>query len=507
MKTIISYFLILVLTALTPIHTDQTTTSWTYNLASDENAITMNSTPVVTQDDIFVTSKNILYRFNKSGQLLSTHTLSNSMNSVSNMILENNSLYIPLSKGTVECVNIDTMTTSWISESFGNQSLSKVYVQGSYLYAGTTSANGKNGLFYCLNTKTGSTIWTFTDACGYYWGGANGTDNALILAGDNGKLVSHSLTEANVIDEYMLSNLTGSEGKVRAGILYDETTNAFYTTSNNGYLYQIRLKEDGHFEEIKALNIVKNNTANVNCTSTPTIYNGRLYVCTCYNNTGHLCVVDASTFQVIYDTQTADIADIKSSPLVSTGYATPENNYKVYVYFTQNAVPGGVYYIEDDTQTTSAEIKTLYEPSEHQQFCLSTVVSDSDGTLYYSNDSGTLFAIKEGGIQPSPTPVEQRTPSPSASPSPSIKPTTVVAGKPQKIKYKKKKIGKKWRVTFTWKKGKNTSKTKIIQNKKYWIISKTSKQLTLKKGTYTFKFYGYISSKKQSAPVKLKIKL
>jgi hypothetical protein len=36
-----------------------------------------------------------------------------------------------------------------------------------------------------------------------------------------------------------------------------------------------------------------------------------------------------------------------------------------------------------------------------QQYCISTVSAGEDGTLYYKNDSGNIFALREGktGIQ------------------------------------------------------------------------------------------------------------
>ena len=42
-----------------------------------------------------------------------------------------------------------------------------------------------------------------------------------------------------------------------------------------------------------------------------------------------------------------------------------------------------------------ATVQTVYEPEkENQNYCMSSVMADSEGSLYYTNDSGKLFKIK-----------------------------------------------------------------------------------------------------------------
>ena len=97
-------------------------------------------------------------------------------------------------------------------------------------------------------------------------------------------------------------------------------------------------------------------------------------------------------------------AAVQASPLVS------QQGGSTYVYFTCNTTPGGVYrYRVGDKQ---AEL--IYTPAEGQQnYCMASVVCGSDGTLYYINDSGNLFAIKgassslgDGGDTPEKEPNE-----------------------------------------------------------------------------------------------------
>ena len=89
----------------------------------------------------------------------------------------------------------------------------------------------------------------------------------------------------------------------------------------------------------------------VTCTSTPTIYNNRLYVGCVADQYGYVCVMDALTLKPIYQVKGFQNAEVKSSPLVSTrGSSTGE----VTVYFSMNALPGGLYAFKDTEGKTSA---------------------------------------------------------------------------------------------------------------------------------------------------------
>ncbi len=140
-------------------------------------------------------------------------------------------------------------------------------------------------------------------------------------------------------------------------------------------------------------------------TSTPTLYNGRIYVGGLKDNsdfygTGFIAVIDASSMDVIAISDT--VANVQSQPLVTTAYANEDNLNSVIAYFTCNTYPGGVYYIEDYEGNTSITVNALYTPdSAYQQYNMNNVVVDDEGTLYFVNDSGTLFALENTNSQAS----------------------------------------------------------------------------------------------------------
>lgn len=474
-----------VVSALTPLDTAQSGTVWTRTFAGDGTP-SCNSIPILANNAVYVVNADTLYELScEDGHILRQLTLCAKMNSVCNMLLETERLYIPLSGGKVECVDITSMTSCWQTDGFGGQSLSTLFYHEGYLYGGCTTIHPENtsGIFYCLDTLDGATVWTYEDAehmGGYYWSGGIVHGDALYFTGDSGILISHSLTEDKVYDRYTLTDTA----KLRAGITYSEETDALYTVSNDGILYEIKTS-DNTIDAVHRISLMPEADF-INCTSTPTVYNNRIYVGGIADQYGFVAVLDAAKRQLVYHVRCPYMAEVKSSPLVST---RGDLSGKVYVYFSANAIPGGIYYFADDPSALSSGIQTLFIPATDKQYCMASIVSGTDGTLYYSNDSSTLFAVREVGSGSKPSPfVTPKAPSvlqpvtiPQASPTATPTKTTQVKKKktkpvkPKNVKAKKKKK----KLILRWKNPTKGSQTlvfyrygsgkwnkKIIKNKK-----------------------------------------
>lgn len=448
-----------------------------------------NSIPVLTDDAIYLVNSDTLYELNYKGEILRQMTLKAKMNSVCNMLLEGDHLYIPLDGGMIEDVNIRSMTSVWQSECFGGQSLSTVFYHEGYLYAGSTTVTnrGTTGIFYCLSAGDGSTIWTYKDEehpGGYYWSGGIVHGDALYFSGDNGILVAHSLLTDEVYD---ICSLTVS-GKIRAGITYDQTTDAMYTTSTDGILYRIRTESD-QIKEVKTAAIAEN-AKNINCTSTPTIHQGRIYVGCIADQTGGVSVLDAEKMSVIYHVSGFPNAEIKSTPLVSTRGRTDGT---VYIYVSANALPGGIYCFEDSPATTTGTWKTLFTPASASQYCMASITAGSDGTLYYSNDSGTFFAVRESALDAeeqnhtqvpaSPTPNTPAPVNPTPEPATDLPAQGTTVKKPKKPGNVRMKKAKR-KVRITWKKKTKDSQTVIYIK---YGTHKWQKKVVKKKNSITIK--------------------
>lgn len=478
-----------VVSVKTPVNTKRGGTIWTRSFLSGSSTTSYNSSPVITDSGIYIVNRNVLYELDFAGNVRRKRTLTAAMSSVCHMLWQGDFLYIPLSGGQMECVRISTMKSVWKSENFGGQSLSTVYYHNGYLYAGATTVNGitdTTGIFYCLDASDGTTRWTYSDSSnpgGYYWSGAISYGDALYFAGDNGILVSHSLLTDEVYDTHNLS----ATGKIRAGITYDADMDSLYTASNDGEIYKITVASDGTIQNVISGKAVPD-AKSANCTSTPTIWNGRLYVGSSADSDGYLSVMDAATLSVHYTVACGAYREVKSSPLVSTAYAAEENHQTVYVYFSCNAIPGGIYYVKDSENATAGKRETLYTPARAKQFCLSSIATGPDGTLYYSNDSGTLFAVHEVAISSDRLPLQTASPAPAPSAKPSsapspqkeIKKTGKKPKKPSKIKYRKKKKA----FQLSWKK--KTAGSQTILYIRY-NSGKWKKKIIPKKSKYTIK--------------------
>lgn len=463
----------------TPIVAEQSGAIWSHSFLN-AGTTSYNSIPILTENCIYLVNTNILYEMNYQGHIQRQITLPAKMNSVCYMLLEKNHLYIPLNSGILICVNINSMTLEWQSTSVGGQSLSTVFYHNGYLYAASTTVTnrGTTGVFYCLNATNGSTVWTYEDTehpGGYYWSGGIVHDDILYFSGDNGILVSHSLLTDEVYDTYLLTD----KAKIRAGITYDAQTNSLYTVSNDGILYRITVSNK-KISQVTSTVLVEN-TDNINCTSTPTVYNGRIYIGCIANRLGMVAVIDAKKMKTIYNVQGFANAEIKSSPLLST---RGESSGTVYVYVSANAFPGGIYYFTDSPTTTSGTLQTLFSPTTAQQFCLSSITAGSDGTLYYSNDSGTFFAIGKTSANTNTGNNSIAQPSPSSTPLETVKSSAqsvVSVKKPKKPTKVRSKKGRK-KIQISWKKGSKKSQTIL-----YWKYGsgKWSKKLIKKRCSIT----------------------
>lgn len=464
-----------VVSAETPVDTTRGGTIWTHSFSTG-NKTSYNSIPILTETAIYVVNSDTLYELSyEDGRILRQLSLCTKMNSVCNLLLQNQNLYIPLSDGRMECVDLRTMTSQWQSKALGGQSLATVFYHEGYLYSGCTTVKTSQttGIFYCLDAENGSVKWTYEDnehPGGYYWSGGIVHGDSLFFSGDNGILVSHSLLEDEVYDTYRLTDTA----KIRAGLTYSKDSDALYTVSNDGVLYEIHTS-GRQIELVKSSSIVPE-ASQKNCTSTPTIYNNRIYVGCMADRYGYVVVLDAASLQPVYKVQGPLQAEVKSSPLVSTRGDTSE---KVYVYFSANAQPGGLYYFSDQPGAKEGTWQTLYTPATAKQYCLSSITAGTDGTLYYSNDSGTLFAVRE--VEQSSDRITTPTP---ASKAPA-KPEVFKPAKPSKVNIKKKKT----KVSIQWNKKTKGSQTELSYRygsgkwKKKTVKTKSSCSISRKKGS------------------------
>lgn len=264
------------------------------------------------------------------------------------------------------------------------QALTSVTISGGKAYAGFTVVDGSEGALVCVDLASGKVDWT-TDKKksetneneGYYWAGAAASGDDIIIGNESGRVA--------LID--------GSNGKelssvsvgtpVRSGIIaveVGENGDGTYlaVSRDNGTLYKIRRSGDKLTLEGEPVAFAAIST------STPAVSNGLAYVCGMdIEGYGTLSVIDLSTMSVKKSIR-ADKGESKSTPLVSV------QGNDTYVYFTCNALPGGVYAYKlgDDAA------QMIFTPdAKYREYCTASIICDEKGNLYYANDSGRLFKL------------------------------------------------------------------------------------------------------------------
>ena len=214
----------------------------------------------------------------------------------------------------------------------------------------------------------------------------------------------------------MLDFKSGFDGDIRSTICYDDVTKAYYFTSKGGTFYRAKVEAQNGSYAITACDGLKlDNGANDPAlppmsTSTPVVYNGRAYIgvsgtgqFTQYS--GHnITVIDLENWKIAYKVPTQGYP--QTSGLLTTAYE--ENNGYVYVYFFDNYTPGTLRVLRDKKGQDEANYLTsetfndetyqtayaLFSPNGKQaQYAICSPITDSDGTIYFKNDSGYLMAF------------------------------------------------------------------------------------------------------------------
>lgn len=383
--------------------------AWTESLKDSSDWATYLSDPLLAHGYLYIcVGDEIIMKDAETGEEICRAQLAASIDSVARMVLTDGLIIVPVHGGRLQALTADALTTVWItdelpgySEAQDQQALGCITVSDGRLYFATAAAGWSttyNGYLICVDVQTGEVLWQYqNETSGYYWAGAVVSGDYAIIADDAGTVNVFDAVTGDVVSTLDLG--TGARAKVVAGTDAD----TFFVVTRDGVLHKLALDEAaGTLSEVGSVAFGSSST------STPVICNGKIYVggaslegyANSWGSTsyyGVIAVIDESTLVVEYSiSATTDgmlPATVQASPLVS------QQGSETYVYFTCNAEPGGIYrYRVGDT---AAEL--IYTPEDdNQNYCMASIVCGADGTLYYINDSGTLFAVRaassgEGG--------------------------------------------------------------------------------------------------------------
>ena len=357
------------------------------------------SDPIYVGAYVYVAAGSKLLQIDpKTGAVVSTGSLQTSIDTTARMVYADGVIVVPLHGGRLQALTADTLTTVWVTGELDaeQQSLGTLTVRDGYVYAGTSDQYGTAGYLTCVSLADGSVRWSNGTASGFYWTGSTSIGDYLVTGNDQGEVYAFDpatgKTAGTPLD-------LGSP--VRSTLVSDGSK--LYAVTKDGVLHKLSVGDDGTVTEEASVSFGKGST------STPTLVDGKLIVGgqsatqgpSKWMKYGALFVIDAATMSVEREiVQTADggylpTGESKSAPLVSV------QADGTYVYFTVNGNPGGVYRYK--LGSDAAEL--IYAPDEaHQNYCMNSVIAGPDGTLYYVNDSGALFAVGSTGSEIDPTP-------------------------------------------------------------------------------------------------------
>lgn len=387
---------------------------WVSELKSSSDYSTYVSDPILVGDYLYIAVGNKLLKKNlvdgstvqdeageaQEGQLV------DKIDSVSRMVYVDGLIIVPLGGGRLQALTADTLTPVWVTDALPagtsgkQQSLTTLTVRDGYVYYGTASADWSGttgGYFACVRVSDGAQMWCEESETGkgYYWSGMAFTGGYGVVADDSGLV--------RVVDPASGQTVASAQldAAVRSTAVADGSN--VYVVSNDGVLHRFAVAADGSLEETGRVSFGHSSTA------TPVLANGKIivggtsdeYFAGRWGNYyyGQLAVIDAQTLEVEYAINKADGnyirhygfdagGDVKATPVVSV------QDGQTYVYFTANCNPGGIYRY----RVGDAEAELLYIPAtENQNFCMASITVGSDGSLYYVNDSGKLFAIQGNG--------------------------------------------------------------------------------------------------------------
>lgn len=377
------------------------------------------SIPIIVNNNVyFIMGSKIIRADKANGDVLREGTLKGSAGfSTNSLVYAEGMVFAQVGNGVIQAFNADTLESLWVTEAIGGQTISPITYYNGYIYTGMWRGETNMQNFACFSVtdedptngfETKYATWLMPHMGGYYWVGAYVNDVCAVFGSDDGTSDSNSPTavlySVNPVTGSVIDTINDVKGDIRCCVVYD--SGRVYFTTKGGYLYSVGLNSNGTFDHasIKSIQIGSMST------STPVIYKGRLYVgCSGkgYDWDGDsgsgIAVVDVSggKLDIIYKASTPGYP--QAGALVSTAFEAATG--KVYVYTTYNKNPGGIYIIEDSAGQTepSANNGDLYVPEKaYQQYCISTICADSEGTLYYKNDSGALIAVKSKAKLPEP---------------------------------------------------------------------------------------------------------
>lgn len=387
------------------------------------------SSPILVDDCLVVYAGSKIYRVSKAtGKVEAEGNMAGTSSfAINGPTYANGILLVGLSNGRIQAFNAKTLESLWLyTDPMGGQPNCPITILGDYAYTGFWNGEALGGSFVCVSltdedptstTEAKHATWRHEQDGGFYWAGAYACNDFIMVGTDDGDALRSYLYLFDPLTGKVLDVKSGFDGDIRSTICYDDVTNAYYFTSKGGTFYRAKVEAQNGSYAITACDGLKLDNGSDDpalppmSTSTPVVYNGRAYIgvsgtgqFTQYS--GHnITVIDlGDTMSIAYSVPTQGYP--QTSGMLTTAYEQ-ENGY-VYVYFFDNYTPGTLRVLRDKPGQTAVDYRTkesfsgksyytpyaVFTPYDKQaQYAICSPIVDSDGTIYFKNDSGYLMAF------------------------------------------------------------------------------------------------------------------
>lgn len=429
----------------TPVDADTASEKWAQKYGSGWSA--SPTPPLILNDKLYVGMDNKIIEIDKETgeKCRESDAMYGKVGYAMNLMLyADGKIFVQVGNGVVQAVDLKTLECVWHTEKIGGQTLSPIaYTQvdgKGYIYTGTWgNGESSDGTFFCVSTddsnltddtsgnkngggKIKPSTWKFTPSAddealkdnpnakrGFYWAGAYACENYIAVGSDDGT-AEGEYTENAVF--YTLNPKTGEiidridkvKGDIRTTTVFDN--GHLYFSTKGGTLYKVDVDENGNLSNESFIDLGGMTTA------APLVYKNKIYIGVAGEG-GQFNPDGGHSFKVIDNSGTLNQDSLmyelpvpgynQSAALLSNAYENEDfdgdgkADGRIYLYFTYNAKPGGIYYTYDTPDADEALDmgKELFIPdTDKQQYCISTICTDEEGTFYYKNDSCYLMAVE-----------------------------------------------------------------------------------------------------------------
>ena len=396
--------------------TNKTELLWeSFSNAPDSWGSVYAGTPILVNNHIYAVRNHKIEMLDaKTGEVKASTKLHSQIGYYSNIIYGGGMIFVPLGNGDVQCFNATTLKSMYLIEnpaSLGSYwgVYGAMHYDNGKLYVGYSNQRDYGGyaVYDTLDPNIDDEyevvkpLWiTGEKDQSYYGSGAVTIKDMVVIGGDGGIVSVRNAKSGEELSKLQLS------GKIRCSLVYAD--GYIWTTTQNKKIYKLLLSESGKITVAEEADLPNNSNAS------PVVTGGKVYI------TGG---VWGAGFLAVYDMNLTLLAQVKgenpfNTPTVSTAYDN------VCVYFTENG-PEGSLYMAEVTANNKITLTKIYTP-KHIQYSMSKVIISSDGTIYYTNDAGYLFAIRTKTSQEPIVPNDNTAGTPPSL-KPDKKPTTTVS--------------------------------------------------------------------------------